>query len=1565
MKKTLLWILGILLSPILLFLVLMALLYVPPIQNWVVHKVAAIASEQTGMAISVEHVDLVFPLDLGVDGVRVLSEQGDTIADIQRAVVDVELCPLFHKQVVVNELAIEKAQVNTLDMISDLQVSGRLGYFRISSDGIDLDKETVMLNGARLEDADVLVQLSDTAAVDTTKSEMKWVINADSIGLYRSRVEVHMPGDTMRVAAYLGQARAFEGVVDLGRERYTVGRLLVGDGKVDYLTTLPDGTATGLVALSTVQLQVDSILYQSPLLALNVRDAGFRADSLSFGDWQAGQGFVLSHFSTPIRMDEKQLDLPALRLNTPDSDIEGELSMDLNAFDDALPGKLRVRLNASVGKQDLTKLGGNALPKDLMCQYPNHPLIVKGSVNGNLQRMEITGLDMKLPTALHVTANGYARNLTDMDRLLADLNVKMETQNLNFVMGMLPRDIRRNYRIPAGTTMGGRVKVDGQQYLANITARQGRGVVRLKGSANLLTERYDANLSISQLNVHNFMPHDSIFDVTADAKIHGQGFDPFDQRTRLNADVQLYQLHYASYCLDGMSAKATLANGHALATLEGTNDLFDGTIHADALLGKNLVSANLTTDIRQADIYRLGFAEYPLTVGMCGNLNLRSDLDQSHAADGLLGDFYIKDEKRTYLPETVGFSLKTNPDTTWARMQSGDLKLKFDASGGYERLLSVSSVLTDTIMAQFHRRHIDQQVIKGLLPYARLYVSSGRENPIANYLRSSNNIDFMDLLVDMSTSPEKGLNGKTHIYSLNADSTRIDTISLNLKDNGQRLTFQGVVENNRRNPQFVFRALFDGHLSETGGLLGLRYFDSDGKMGLRLGTEAIMEAAGMRFHLLPARPLIGYKEFALNQDNYILLDDSLRITADVSLLADDGVGIKLYSENPTSDMKQDLTVSLNRFDLDQLTSVMPYMPRITGILDGDFHVMMDKQDQISLVSDMAIATMTYEGCPLGDINTDLAYLQKEDGTHVVEGRLFRNKAEVGFLKGGYHVANADYPDGYLDGSLKLTKFPMEIVNGFIPDQLLGFEGFAESELAVRGTLTRPHVNGVVYFDQGYLLSQPYGVRLRFNDKPVTIDDSKLLLDKYVLHATNGNPFTIDGNIDFGNTDKILTNLTMSARNFQLIDQKRTSKSIAYGKAFVNFFSRLTGSLDRLHMRGRLDVLGSTDLTYLLLDSPLSTDNQLEGLVKFTDFNDTTQMVVDRPAPSGMDMTLDMNIDQGAHFVCGLNADLSNYVDVMGGGSLRMGYTNDGMTLNGRLTLNDGKMKYSLPVIPLKTFTIHDGSYVEFTGDMMNPRLNITATERTKASVASSGSQRTVAFDCGVIITKTLNDMGLEFIIDAPEDNSLSTELSAMTPEQRGKLAVTMLTTGMYLDDGNTSNFTMNDALSSFLQSEINSIAGTALKTLDLSFGLDNVTEASGQKRTDYSFKFAKRFWNNRLKVQIGGKVSESNAGAPVGQQSIFDNVLMEYRLSPTANEYVSLFYNQNVYDWLEGYTGEYGVGFAWRRKMQNFKDILTPWKSDADLMRPMNARRDSTARSSAARERQEPPTAQSQQPTAK
>ena len=214
---------------------------------------------------------------------------------------------------------------------------------------------------------------------------------------------------------------------------------------------------------------------------------------------------------------------------------------------------------------------------------------------------------------------------------------------------------------------------------------------------------------------------------------------------------------------------------------------------------------------------------------------------------------------------------------------------------------------------------------------------------------------------------------------------------------------------------------------------------------------------------------------------------------------------------------------------------------------------------------------------------------------------------------------------------------------------------------------------------------------------------------------------------------------------------------------------------------------------------------------------------------------------------------------------------------------------------------------------MNPTLNITATEHVRTAVsASNGVGRSVDFDCGVIITKTLEDMGLEFTLDAPEDMQLHSELQSMSKEQRG-----------------------------FLQSEINNITGNALRTLDFSVGLDNTTDATGNTATNYSFRFAKRFWNNRLKIAVGGKVT-TGAEIQNQNQSFFDNVTFEYRLDDTANKYVTLFYENNVYDWLDGYTQKYGAGFIWRRSLQHFKDIFNLRSEKTQLLPAM--RRDTLRR---------------------
>ena len=149
MRKGIKWIGIAVMTPVLLFIILAALLYVPPIQNWVAQKVVSIASEKTGMEISVGHVNLEFPLDLGIDDFRVLhpndsvTDVTDTIADVRHLTVNVRLLPLLKKKVVIEELSFRQTKINTNGFIDDLRIKGQFQELWLASKGIDLDKETV------------------------------------------------------------------------------------------------------------------------------------------------------------------------------------------------------------------------------------------------------------------------------------------------------------------------------------------------------------------------------------------------------------------------------------------------------------------------------------------------------------------------------------------------------------------------------------------------------------------------------------------------------------------------------------------------------------------------------------------------------------------------------------------------------------------------------------------------------------------------------------------------------------------------------------------------------------------------------------------------------------------------------------------------------------------------------------------------------------------------------------------------------------------------------------------------------------------------------------------------------------------------------------------------------------------------------------------------------------------------------------------------------------------------------------------------------------------------------
>ena len=1511
-KKALKWLGITVATPIALFLLLAILLYIPPVQNFAVHQVANYLSGNLGMDVRIDKVRLAFPLDLAVHHMNAV-EKGDTLLNADRLRLNVKLMPLFEGRADVDGLELYGLVIDTKNYISDTRIKGHAGQLTAAAHGVDWEKELVNLDHARLHDADIYVTLSDTAKKDTTESKAKWNIAVKKVDIERSKVHLQMPGDSMRIYANLGRAALRGGAFDTGRNYYAVKALQLQDCDVNY--DIPyikpvAGIDPNHIAVKRLTLMLDTLSYNNE----GVLRAGLRGLTL-----HEKCGLDVTRLSGSVYMDTTQLRLPALRLRTPASRIDADVAFDFKAFSAGKGGHCQAMVDASIGYDDIRTLATGYVDKAYLRALPHKPLAIKGTVSGNIDHLRLPSLTLNMPGVLQASANGYTNYVTK-DWRNGKFNFNLRTKSLAAVRQLMPASLKQSINVPDGLSLRGKAAFNGNRYDADIKAGIGRGALTAKAKLDVKRETYKVVATAHQLPIASIVRGVPVGPFSGSLRASGSGWDVMSPRASLTADAKVNALSYERYPLGGISVKANLRGGKAVAHFEADNPLLQGNGHIEALLGRHNYEVAVKASLPNLDLKKLGVTTDTLYFGT--DIDIKATANKAfttYALSGSIANNHFTTQRMSAMAKDILFDLATSRDTTTANISAGDLRLRLGAKGDIPHLGTHLARFANELQKEAKTYNIDQERLKTYLPVMAFYLDAGRDNPLYNIARMKG-YSFSSAYVNLNTDPHVGMTGDARMGALNVGALLLDTIDTHIFQDSTGVQMRGLVKNGKKNPN-PLEVRMRSYVMRSGAGIELSYYDSEGERGVDVGLQAALVDGGLNIHLYPENPVLAYRNFKVNKDNYIFLGKDNSIRADVDLLADDGTGLKIYGE--PKDSVNDLTVSVNQVNLGELSAVLPYMPKLSGMLSGDVHVTDDSQHkQLSAMASLTADNFKYEDMPLGNVGIDAVYLPKTGGEHHASAFISSNGEEVLACNGTYF----DRDGGTFEGDAQLHDFPLQMLNGFMAGTDVALKGIAGGDLRMNGSLDKPVINGSLDLDSAHIYSDVYGFDLRTDERALDIKDSRIIFSDYRLFSTGKEPMVLNGTFDMSDFERMRMDFAMRAKNFELINTRKKAQSMLFGKVYANYVGTLKGTTDNLSLRGKLEVLDRTDVTYILKDSPLSVDDRLHDLVQFTNFKDSTQTAQpEKAVDGGMDITMGISISDAAIFHCNLSDDGQSYVKLEGGGDMTLRMTQQGdMRMTGLFTTNSGEMKYQLPVIPLKTFQIVQGSYVQFTGDVMNPTLNIAAKERTKAVVTEDDKQRSVAFDVGVKITKPLNDMGLEFTIEAPEDLNIQNQLASMSAEQRGKAAVTMMATGMYMTDETMmsgSGFKANNALNAFLQSEIQNIAGSALKTIDINLGVESGTSQTGTSTTDYSFQFAKRFWGNRISVIIGGKVS-TGADATNSAESFINNVSVEYRLDQGATRYVKAFYDRDTQDPLEGQLTKTGAGLVLRRKTDKLGELF-------------------------------------------
>lgn len=1479
------------LTPLLLFVLLMTALYVPPVQNLICQKATQIASEATGMDISVQRIDLRFPLNLLVRGVKVV-QAPDTLLDLQRLNVRVQMWPLLKGQVEVDEVSLEGASVNSANLIEGIHVKGDLGHFSLESHGIDLTAEEIVLNKVKLADTQVMVLMTDTttAPPDSTSASLNWKVNLHSLLLENVAMTLDMPLDSTKIAARLGSAQLLHAKADLLKQHYACQHFAIDETTVSYdvgATKPIEGFDPSHIALRNISIGVDSLLYAGENLGAVIHKFTFDERS----------GLNLMSVDGILKADTTVVQVPQLRLRTPHSEINLSAHTYWRMINMPTTGHLTARFDARIGKQDIMLLAAT-LPESFKEAYPEYPLIISAGTDGNLRQMQLSRFEVDLPGAFNATGEGSVYHLTDSLRRNGQLNFTMQTLDLNFLKalaGVSPDSL--SMVVPDNMMMNANLTFEGPQYQAHLDLQEAEGMLNLNAKLNASTLAYEADLLVDSLELTHFLPQDSLSLLTTTIKASGQGFDLGSPKTKADIQAILNHLHYGHWKFDKMQMQAGLNHSVATLKIDSDNELLKLNADGDLRFDRTYLDGTLDMNVEQIDLYQLGFAPKPL--------------------------------KR---PFAFDITSEARHDSVKLTLNAGDMNFRFRARSTLKKMIEQGNEFMALLLQQIDERKLNHAALRELMPSAGFHLTAGKENPISYFL-ATKDIAYNDFRLSFGLTPRTGINGRAAIHGFRMDSLQMDTIYVLTKQDTTHLRLQAGIINAPGHPHATFNASLAGEVRNEDAELLLNFIDANGDTGINFGlnarplTEGNGKGNGVLFRIIPEEPIVAFRKFHfVNDANWGYLHKNMRAYANIDMEGEDGVGFKMLSNRQDTVSLQNMNVELRRLNLDLLSDVMPYLPRLGGWLNVETHY-VQSTDNLQLSADANIDEFTYEGRQVGNLGVGATWLPAEDDRHFLNAYMLANDQEVVMADGVLRNANNQQR---IDLSALIDHFPLPMLNAFVPDEMVTLTGSLLGDVTVEGTLEKPQIAGEITLDSVTLYARQAGARYRFDNRSVNISDNQMHFDKFAIYTNSENPFTIDGVVDFRKMDMPTANLNLFASKYTFLDAPRTRESLIYGKIVVDLDARLRGPLNALTLRGNMNLLGSTNVTYVLTESPLTVEDRLDGLVTFTSFADTTQVAKDEATMvslGGMDMNMSVHIDDAVRLRADLSSDRSKYIELEGGGDLNMLYTPQGdLSLTGRYTLSGGTMNYSLPIIPLKEFAFSSGSYVDWRGNIMNPDLNLTATERVRAAVSDGdGGSRMVNFDVSIAIKNRLEAPELIFDIAAPEDATIQNELQAMGAEERSKQAIAMLATGIYLNSGvKGTGLDMGSALNSVLQSQINALAGSALNSSNASFsmGVENRTSAeTGDTQTDYSFRYSQRFFNDRVQIIIGGKVSTGN-NATNTTESFIDNISLEYRLDNSGTRYVRVFHNKNYESVLDGEITETGAGLVLRKKLNNLGELF-------------------------------------------
>lgn len=1554
---------ALLLAPFALIFLLISLLYLPPVQRGIARFAEQQVKKKTGIDLTIGDLGLRFPLTLSLRDIRAISPEGDTLVALSRLDTDIPLFPLFNGQIETPKLRAEGVSFYIPDSARTMIMGGGAQHLEVAAIAVNLSQQTVDAGALLLKDGGFSLYSVDTVK-NPNPTPVKWKIAIDRIDLQKTKIDITMPLDSLYVRADIDKGTMEGFSYDIEALRLETNRVSLRAKSGSYARDArpPSTPYVDYTHLFGYDMEVDgtNLVQQKTLLMAEVSHLSLREHS----------GARINDVSGSFFMQDGLIELEEMQLITPYSRADGSLRIPLSIFiAKDTTAILRADLRAQLHPKDVFYFTTIDTHKLLGKQASllDTPIALELKAEGTTEDLTLSRAYASLPQMLSLELEGKIQHILAPKQLKGNIEFDLKTNSkAHRLLSFLDAPTAQRIAIPSGSRLRGKMRLTPSSYGLDARLTTARdGSVLLKGDFSPRTMSYRADSEVKQFNVSAFLPHDSIGIVDLNLHAKGNGFNFLSTRTVADLQLNLHRLSYKQYNFDSVDFVASMNRGEFQAYTKSLNQGALVSFDMAGAIQQGSLAGNIHIQVDTVALHTIGISATPLSFGVGLNGKFSTNLSDRHSIQLTAHDLFVHLEDGRYGYDSVSFRALVSPDTTTAAFAAGDLYLDAYIGAGMSTLGSTSQqitnyipqLLSDSLQPEALSKMID------LLPPIGIELVMGQQNPISNILRETKT-SFSSANIMLTNTPKEGLDLEATIQDLRQDTLRIDNVyaSITTEEGHGRTTlsesvYQSLngftwsdaqpiryahVANPREGTEKYIR--FDLRVNKKKyrtqppfsiylhAISDLRTLDFDASYtGQGEGDYALSailfknaNGVGISFKDKPI-VLAGYRLHANTQNALFYNFGNSNVHSSLQLRSDNNAELSITSQENGGSPFSSLYLNLSQLELRDVNHFFG-MESLEGNTFADITIERNPRTGIpSATGDISINNLSYDKTNIGHIGMALFYEPRDNSSHYVTTQINYNGKLAFSAEGTYSPRNETSP---IDMTANVSGFPLSLANPFIGAKNAALDGTVDGSLSIRGTTSNMLFDGVMTPHEASFFLPLVGNKFAIDTPPIKFRDSKLLFEDFRLRAQGKKQsFTINGYLALLGKDALTTNLQITGEEVELIDSKARRGQMIYGKLLTSGNINVNGHITHPKVRGRLHVLGGTNIIYVYSQAEAKATDKLAGVVEFTDFTDTLDRANDevhnRVSLGGMDVVLDLNIDPAVRVGVDLSEDHQDHVYVQGGGTFRFTYPPYGeMSLMGQYNLSGGgDVRYAFPVVGRKIFSIDPSSNISWSGNVMNPHIDFKATQRVRANVVEGGKPRNVNFDVQIVAKEQLENLNLAFDVSAPEDLSIQGQLSSMSAEERGKQAVGLMVSGTFLAS-ESSKTSPQQLLSGLAVSELNSLTNKILEGTDFNVGMELHDAAEfGSAYTDYTYSFSKRLFDDRLSVTIGGKVSTGKI--PTNhEQTFIDNFNLEYRLDKAGSMYLKGFHKRNSDNLIEGLVTETGLGFIIRKKFSRLVDIF-------------------------------------------